>query len=208
MYFHENIHHDLMTFSICDEVIEEINRTLLVRTPLRKADLLFVFGTRHAVEKFAYAIETLWRGGFFRYLLISGGMTDGAEDTEAATMFRMSTLPDLRPECVILEEKALNTGENVVFSLPLLEQGIGLKNIRSVIALGKHCASARYLMTLERHWPEVEKMLFTVNHFDIPDAEWDRHPPARARIIAEWQKLERYKRLGYISDWHGTGNRR
>ncbi|MGI4985084.1 MAG: YdcF family protein [Janthinobacterium lividum] len=204
MYFHENIHHDLMTFSIHDAAIAEINRTLLVRTPLRQADLLFVFGTRHGVEKFACAIETLWRGGFFRYLLISGGMTEGAENTEAAAIFRMSTLPDLRPECVVLEEKALNTGENVAFPLPLLQQEIGLKNIRSVIALGKHCASARYLMTLERHWPEVEKMLFTVNHFDIPDADWHRHPLARARIIAEWRKLERYKRLGYISDWPGT----
>lgn len=65
-------------------------------------------------------------------------------------------------------------------------------------------------MTLERHWPEVDKMLFTVNHFDIPDADlhqhWHRHPLARARIVSEWQKLERYKRVGYIADWRGTWN--
>jgi len=45
-----------------------------------------------------------------------------------------------------------NTGENVIFSLPILEAAIGLKNIRSVICLGNTWTARRYPMTLQRHW--------------------------------------------------------
>ena len=84
---------------------------------------------------------------------------------------------------VLIEPRATNTGENVIFSLPIIDTHVGRKNIRSVIALGKVCTSVRYLMTLQRHWPEVEKMLFAVNYFGHPIADWPRHPVTRERIL-------------------------
>lgn len=191
---------------ISARTIEKVARDLCISTPLRKADLLFVFGTRHSMEKFAAAICVLWHGGFFRWLVITGGSEKAGQVDEATLIFEKIKSIGISPECVFLEKKALHTGQNVEFSLPILEENIGLKNIRSVIAMGKHCASARYLMTLEKHWPEVKKMLFTVNHFDILDVDWHRYPLARARVISEWEKLALYKSLGYIVDWHGTRN--
>lgn len=191
---------------LSEHTVAKVAQDLFISTPLRKADLLFVFGTRHSIEKFAAAIFVLWHGGFFRWLVITGGSEEMGQVDEATLIFEKIKSIGIPPECVFLEKKALNTGQNVEFSLPILEKNIGLKNIRSVIAMGKHCASARYLMTLEKHWPDVKKMLFTVNHFDIPGVEWHRYPLARARIISEWEKLALYKRLGYITDWHGTRN--
>nr|WP_284700941.1 ElyC/SanA/YdcF family protein [Robbsia betulipollinis] len=187
-----------------EEIIEKVTRELFISTPLHKADLLFVFGTRHSIEKFASAICVLWYGGFFRWLVITGGSRKKEQVDEATLIFEKIKSIGIPHECVFLEKKALHTGQNVEFSLPILDQNIGLKNIQSVIAMGKHCASARYLMTLEKHWPSVEKMLLAVNHFDIPDADWHRYPLTRARVSAEWEKLALYKRLGYIVDWHGT----
>jgi hypothetical protein len=70
---------------------------------------------------------------------------------------------------VILEEhRATNTGESVIFSLSLIDAHVRLGNIRSVVCLGRVCTSRRYLMTLNRHWHEVEKMLVAVNHFGTP----------------------------------------
>jgi hypothetical protein len=51
-----------------------------------------------------------------------------------------------------------------------------LKNMRTVICLGNTWTARRYPMTLHRHWPEVEKMLLTVDNFRTPRSLWYTHP--------------------------------
>src|SRR5258708_25654172 len=93
-------------------------------------------------------------------------------------------------ERILEEHRAMNTGENVVFSLPIIDATIGLANIRSVICLGNTWTARRYPMTLHRHWPEVEKMLITVDSFEPPLALC--HPDAafRARVFSESDNME------------------
>jgi uncharacterized SAM-binding protein YcdF (DUF218 family) len=102
---------------------------------------------------------------------------------------------------IILEQRATNTGENVIFSLPMIEDRIGLANVRSLIAVGKYFTSARYLMTLQRHWPSVEKMLVGVNYHPHPPEDWHRVPESRAKALSEWRKLGPYKEAGFIAPW-------
>ena len=66
----------------------------------------------------------------------------------------------------------MNTGENVIFSLPVIDAALGLNNIRRVICLGNTWTARRYPMTLHRHWPEVEKMLVMVDSLKTPRALW------------------------------------
>lgn len=54
--------------------IAAINARHLVETPLRPADLLFVFGTREDVEVRVDEACRLWRGGYFRWAIVSGGI--------------------------------------------------------------------------------------------------------------------------------------
>ena len=56
-------------------------------------------------------------------------------------------------------------------------------------------------MTLQRHWPEVEKMLVTINPFATPVERWHTDPAFRARVMEEWRKIEPYKAKGFIADW-------
>jgi hypothetical protein len=56
-------------------------------------------------------------------------------------------------------------------------------------------------MTLHRHWPEVEKILVAVNHLETPVERWHTDPDFRVRVVGEWNKIERYKRMGFITDW-------
>jgi uncharacterized SAM-binding protein YcdF (DUF218 family) len=184
--------------ALTDEMIHTINRRHLVRTPLAPADLLFVFGTRHGVAEFVERAAELWRAGFFRWAIISGGPTPGGLQDEAAVLSRLMIEAGVPRDVILTEHAATNTGENVIFSLPILQSQLGLENIRSVIALGKVCTSARYLMTLERHWPAVRKMLAPVNYFSHPVEEWPRHPEMREKVLAEWCKIEPYKAAGYI----------
>ena len=53
--------------------IAEINARHLIETPLRPADLLFVFGTRADVAERVDEACRLWREGYFRWAIVSGG---------------------------------------------------------------------------------------------------------------------------------------
>jgi uncharacterized SAM-binding protein YcdF (DUF218 family) len=181
--------------------IAEINARHLVGTPIKPADLLFVFGTRQDVTKRVDEACRLWREGFFRWAIVSGGATAGSHLSECAIIKPAMVAGGVPADIILEEHRAENTGENVVFSLPVIDAALGLKNIRSVICLGNTWTARRYPMTLHRHWPEVEKMLVTVDSFATPRALWHTDPNFRRRVLSEWDKIEPYKARGFIAEW-------
>jgi uncharacterized SAM-binding protein YcdF (DUF218 family) len=181
--------------------IDDINAKHLIDTPLRPADLLFVFGTREDVALRAAEACRLWREGLFRWAIVSGGVTRGSQLSECAIIKPAMAAGGIPAERILEEHHATNTGENVIFSLPVIEAALGLKNIRSVICLGNTWTARRYPMTLHRHWPDVEKMLVTIDSFATPRALWHTDPEFRRRVLREWDKIEPYKARGYIADW-------
>ncbi|PDT86595.1 hypothetical protein CO669_29425 [Bradyrhizobium sp. Y36] len=181
--------------------IAEINRRHLIETPLVPADLLFVFGTREDEMLRAETAARLWRGGYFRWAIVSGGVTPGSEQSECALIKAAMVDAGIPAELVLEEHRAMNTGENVMFSLPIIDAALGLANIRSVICLGNTWTARRYPMTLHRHWPEVAKMLLTVDSFATPRALWHTDAEFRRRMLHEWDKIEPYKARGFIAEW-------
>jgi uncharacterized SAM-binding protein YcdF (DUF218 family) len=181
--------------------IAAINARHLIRTPLKPADLLFVFGTREDVAARVGEAFRLWREGFFRWAIVSGGITPGAEASECEIIKRTMVAQGMPDERILEEHRAMNTGENVIFSLPIIDAVLGLTNIRSVICLGNTWTARRYPMTLHRHWPEVEKMLVTVDSFATPRSQWHTEPEFRRRVLHEWDKIELYKAKGFIAEW-------
>jgi uncharacterized SAM-binding protein YcdF (DUF218 family) len=184
--------------------IAEINARHLVTTPIKPADLMFVFGTREDVARRADEAVRLWREGFCRWSIVSGGVTPGSKFSECEIIKAVMVERGVPQERILEEHRAMNTGENVILSLPIIDAAIGLKNIRSVICLGNTWTARRYPMTLHRHWPEVEKMLITVDSFDTPRALWHTDPEFRCRVLAEWDKIEPYKAKGFIAEWPAT----
>lgn len=192
---------DRSTRSPTADEIAEINRTHLIDTPLRPADLLFLFGTREDVALRAATAARLWREGYFRWSIVSGGVTPGSEQSEC-TIIKAAMVDAGIPADIILEEhRAMNTGENVIFSLPIIDAALGLHTIRSVICLGNTWTARRYPMTLHRHWPEVTKLLLTVDSFATPRTLWHTDAEFRRRVLHEWNKIEPYKAKGFIAEW-------
>ncbi len=181
--------------------IAAINARHLVETPLRPADLLFVFGTREDADLRVDEACRLWRKGFFRWAIVSGGLTPGADRSECEIIVGAMVARGIPDHVILREDRAKNTGENVIFSLPIIDAAIGLANIRSVICLGNTWTARRYPMTLHRHWPEVEKMLLTVDRFATPRARWHTDLEFARRMLHEWRKIEPYKAMGYIAEW-------
>jgi uncharacterized SAM-binding protein YcdF (DUF218 family) len=183
--------------------IAEINAKHLIRTPIKPADLLFMFGTREDVKRRADEAIRLWREGFFHWSIVSGGVTPGSKLSECEIIKTAMVARGIPPERILEEHRAMNTGENAIFSLPIVEAAIGLKNIGSVICLGNSWTARRYPMTLHRHWPEVAKMLISVDSFETPLALWHTDPIFRTRVLNEWDKIEPYKARGFIAEWPG-----
>jgi len=181
--------------------IAEINATHLIETPLRPADLLFMFGTREDVALRAETAARLWRDGYFRWSIVSGGVTPGSEQSECMLIKAAMVEAGIPADGILEEHRAMNTGENVVLSLPVIEAALGLKNIRSVICLGNTWTARRYPMTLHRHWPDVAKMLVTVDGFATPRALWHTDAELRRRVLHEWDKIAPYRARGFIADW-------
>jgi hypothetical protein len=66
--------------------IAEINARHLITTPLRTADLLFVFGTRRDEVLRAETGCRLWHEKLFRFAIVSGGVTPGSHLSECAVI--------------------------------------------------------------------------------------------------------------------------
>jgi uncharacterized SAM-binding protein YcdF (DUF218 family) len=181
--------------------IAAINAAHLIETILEPADLLFVFGTREDVELRVEEACRLWREGFCRWIIVSGGMTPGADASECEIIKQAMVARGVPAAKILEEHHALNTGENVMFALPVIDAALGLANIRSVICLGNTWTARRYPMTLHRHWPQVKKMLVTIDSFATPRALWHTNPEFRRRVLHEWDKIEPYKARGFIAQW-------
>jgi len=189
------------TRKLSAEEIARINAEHLLTTSLKPADLLFVFGARDGVEERIDAAYLLWRDGYCQWLIVSGGLTHGSDLTECGIIKDGLVSRGVPADLILEEHRATNTGENVIFSLPIIESKIGLSKIRSVICLGNLWTSRRYPMTLHRHWPDPEKMLVVVNHYDTPNDLWHTNAELCSRVLSEWNKIEPYKASGFIAEW-------
>ncbi len=181
--------------------IAAINATHLIETPLKPADLLFVFGTRVDEALRAETACRLWRDGYFKHAIVSGGIMPGGDESECTVIKRAMVAGGIQADIILEEHRATNTGENVIFSLPVIDAALGLAAIKRVICLGNTWTARRYPMTLHRHWPDVEKMLLTVDSFATPRARWHADPEFCRRVLKEWDKIEPYKANGFIADW-------
>ena len=184
-----------------DIEIGEINATHLINTPLKPADLLFVFGTRIDEVLRAEEAARLWRAGLFRHAIVSGGVTPGSSHSECALIKEEMVRRGVPADLILEEHRAMNTGENVIFSLPVIDHALRLASIKSVICLGNTWTGRRYAMTVHRHWPDAEKMLVTVDAFTTPRALWHTDPEFRRLVMREWDKIEPYKAKGFIAEW-------
>jgi uncharacterized SAM-binding protein YcdF (DUF218 family) len=165
-----------------------------------RADLGLLFGTRHGVDEFCTAAYALWQRGMFPKLLVSGGATGGQAEPEAEVIAGRLVLLGMPPDALILEKAATNTGENVIFSRRLAEENAGPDSVKSLLVIGKVCSMRRYLMTLERHWPQPRRFACAVNYFGVERDRWHEHEEFRMRVLAEFEKIPQYLRMDFLRE--------
>jgi uncharacterized SAM-binding protein YcdF (DUF218 family) len=186
----EMIHRSTSFSQIADYVMPHI--------PEGKSDIALLFGTRHGVEEFCQAAFSLWQRRMFGTLIISGGCTAGAEESEADVIGRRLLQLGMPSNALILEQKATNTGENVIFARRLLAANFDIDTVKSILVIGKVCSMRRYLMTIERHWPGLAHYACPVNYFGVPQHRWYDHDEFRTRVLSEFEKIPQYLARGFL----------
>jgi uncharacterized SAM-binding protein YcdF (DUF218 family) len=183
--------------------LDAIAAYIMPELPLLPSDVGFLFGTRHGVEEFCVAAHALWERGMFRVLLISGGVTPGDARPEADVITARLAELGMPRSAMIVERAATNTGENVIFGRAALAAHIDLAAVRSLLVIGKACATRRYLMTIERHWPGLTLSNCPINYFGVATDCWHQHAEFRARVLAEFDKIPGYLERGFLSELAG-----
>ena len=168
---------------------------------VQEADLLFVMCS-HDLRVADYAAE-LFKRGLAPWMAISGGiahqddlMAASWQGPEAVAFAQRVVSLGVPSDKVILEDKATNCGENVLFTARVLAaRGFVF---RSVLALQKPNMERRVLATLQRHWPDKKLMVSS------PPISFDDYPNALIPqehlihiMVGDLQRIERYPVLGY-----------
>ncbi|UFJ41554.1 YdcF family protein [Brevibacillus humidisoli] len=118
----------VLLFLWCGYVLYQIHLAERTATP-RKADVAIVLGAavwgdrpspglRERLDK-AY---WLYEQGYTPYLLVTGGVGEGTELSEAMVMKQYLTEKGVPQEKILTEDRSTSTYENLRNSLPMLEQ--------------------------------------------------------------------------------------
>lgn len=167
------------------------------------SDIGFMFGTRHGVDEFCVTACSLWQEQMFGKLLISGGSTRDEPRSEAEVIAARLMEMGMPASSLILETAATNTGENVILGRKRVAEVMDLASIKTVLVIGKVCSTRRYLMTMKRHWPEVQVCASPVNYFGLPANRWNEHDDFRARVLGEFMKIPGYLQRGFLVEIDG-----
>ncbi|MHA7685477.1 YdcF family protein [Cupriavidus sp. PET2-C1] len=166
-------------------------------TEISGSQFALMFGSRHAQHELIDAALTLFRAGYYETLVIAGGMTRDYNISEASEIADRLVSSGLSLASIVLEEESSNSGENIRNTRNMMNR-FGL---RELLLIGKIYAKRRYVMTIKKQWPEIERIsCATVNYFGVDRIQWWKSPALRSRILEENKKIKEYLQRGYLSE--------
>lgn len=183
--------------------IERLWSYMQMNQSLEKSDCIFVLGSND-VRVAEYAAE-LFLKGWANKLIFSGGygrLTDGIfSDTEADTFTAIAQDMGVPAESIIVENKATNTGENVLFTYELLKQLDC--DCRTFILVQKPYMERRTYATFTKQWPaSYERVCVTSPNYEFCDyfnEEIDLETTVVA-MLGDYERIKTYPALGFQTE--------
>ncbi len=175
-----------------DVGIEEISRCFFPPDRQMRADVAIVFGMSVPQRPVDRAVE-LFHAGMVSRLLFTGGYNDRLGGIEAHEMVKLAQEAGVPAEAILIEDRALNTEENIGFSWRLLEERFGPGGIGSIMLLTIHYHLRRAYLAARNRFPSEIAVCWTcyaslyyksLNWFDVERGRRD--------VMTEIEKIERY----------------
>lgn len=190
--------------NLTKEYITEIEKKMFIKTQIKPADLLIVFGTTYGVDLFVENIVNLYNNGYCRYILCTGGNEvtyDEKKYIESMLLKELLIKNNVPEDVIFIEDKSKNTGENLQFSISILQKAFGeINNIKGIIGVGKIHATLRFLMTMCKYLSLSEKMFFPINVFGCDEKYWYLNDNFARKLMLEFGKIDEYLEKGFIAE--------
>lgn len=179
-----------------DQLAKIIWDYMLMHQELSPKDAIFVLGCNDTTVPERAA--ELYLQGYGEYVICSGGNGKDTRFTkpEAEVFSEIIIAKGVPKEKVIIENKATNTGENILFTKKLLEE-MNL-DIRSFILVQKPYMERRTYATFRKQWPETECVVTS------PQVSWEEYtkdPEFKERcietMVGDLQRIREYPKLGF-----------
>ena len=173
---------------------------VIENTTLAPADLILVFGNKNIITPLAKRAAQLYHKGMAPYVLVSGGVKTEDGKTEANAIATQLIAKGVPPDKIIRDNLSTDTLENVCFSRMAVKNHAPDLTVESVIAVGYAAAGRRFLMTLNKNWPEIIAMASNVWPDKSLSATWRFSEQTKNEIRSQFARLDRYFKLGYIEE--------
>lgn len=183
---------------------EEITEYLFLEDEDQTGDIAIVFGTRIWRQAIKKALE-LYFSGKVKKLVLTGGVNDHSGEEEAENMYKVALEKSVPEKDLILEKRATNTLENVLFSKKLIEEKIGWENIKTACGVMVNVHARRALMTMKKHFPKRVKLkacpyFYCKDGIKLGKNGWHNDPVLMALVMRQLQKVKDYLAKGDIEE--------
>ena len=182
---------------------QEITDYIFLDDGEQKGDIAFVFGTWNSHKESVQKAADIYKKGLVPKIILSGGFNEQYEVVEADEMLKELITLGIPRECVLIENRSTNTLENVLFSIETIEEKMGLKNIKSIVAIVKNYHARRALMTLKKHLPETIKLFsapYFSAHYAFTKNNWFETDAGKEKVLEEVRKIDSYLKKGDIAE--------
>lgn len=174
---------------------------------LEKADFIIGFGCYN--EDVARRAAQLYRLGYAPKVIFTGALGRNTlsmwTESEAIRFSRVAMEEGVPEEDIILEQRATNSGENLIYSRSLVEQ-LGFRTPR-IIGVQKPYMERRLFAAFPVYWPEADVRVTswqqTMEQYMEGVKRWGRTAEDTVHmIVGDLQRMELYAKLGYQIPQH------
>lgn len=166
-------------------------------------DIALVFGTWFAWQESVERAADLYRKGLVKKIIVSGGSNEHTGFVEGEEMGKELEKLGIPERDILVENRAMNTLENVLFSKDIIERKVGLENIKTIVAVVKNFHSRRALMTLKKHMPShirLKSSAYQSRYYDFNANDWYTSEQGRQKVQGELEKIQKYLKKGDIAE--------
>ena len=167
---------------------------MLMHQDIKPMDAIFVLGSYDT--RVADRAADLYLQGYGKFIICSGGNYSGYPKSEAETFADIIISKGVPKDKLILEDKASNTGENVIFTKKFLEE----KKLKfhSFLLVQKPYMERRTYATFKKFWPEAECIVTSpLLSYEEYMKDEDFKTRAIKSMVGDLERVKYYPALGF-----------
>ena len=179
---------------------EEITKLLFCCDEPCPADVAMVFGAANELDlgrRTKRGVE-LYRSGLVPRLLVTGGGVLARMRPEAKRMAQIARELGVPPRDLLVEDRSVNTFENIDFSIALLDRHGLLEHLASVILVSSEWHMRRVLLTAQTRFPRPIRFICCPTSEGCNRANWTDSETCRHAVLNEFVLLEAFLEKGAL----------